>query len=97
MRSDDGGQRREVLYDLRRDPSDEIKIRRILIEGKETGIDKLDWILDEVAKLSLTDEAAITEEILRRVKQFNYVPTKKTGVYAEALMKEYRLHTSGGV
>ncbi len=79
-------------------PPDEIKIRKILVDGKETGIDKLDWILDEVAKLGLSDEAAINAEILVRVKQFNYVPTRKTVAYATALMKEYmvRLKAKGG-
>ncbi len=79
-------------------PPDEIKIRKILVDGTETGIDKLDWILDEVAKLGLSDEAAINAEILVRVRQFNYVPTRKTEAYAAALMKEYRarLEAKGG-
>ena len=27
-------------------PPDEIKIRRILVDGKETGLDQLDWIIE---------------------------------------------------
>ena len=64
-------------------PPDKITTKRILIDGKETGIDHLDWIFDEVKKLTLTDDTAITEELLKRVKEFNYVPTKKTEVYAD--------------
>jgi hypothetical protein len=71
-------------------PPDEIKIRRLLVDGKETGLDRLDWIIDEVMKMGLQDEGAIMEELMKRVKVFNYVPTKKTGAYAEALMHEYR-------
>lgn len=71
-------------------PPDRITTKRILIDGKETGIDHLDWIFDEVKKLRLADDAAITEELLKRVKEFNYVPTKKTEVYAAALLGEYR-------
>ncbi len=79
-------------------PPDEIKIRKIVVDGKETGIDKLDWILAEVAKLGLSDESVINAEILVRVKQFNYVPTRKTREYAAALMEEYRvrLKAKGG-
>ncbi len=71
-------------------PPDRISTKRILIDGKETGIDHLDWIFDEVKKLRLADDAAITEELLKRVKEFNYVPTKKTEVYAAALLGEYK-------
>jgi hypothetical protein len=71
-------------------PPDEIKTKRILVDGKETGIENLEWIIEEVMKLDLPDETVIKEELLKRVKQFNYVPTKKTEPYAEALMKEYR-------
>jgi hypothetical protein len=71
-------------------PPDRITTKRILIDGKETGIDHLDWIFDEVKKLRLADDAAITEELLKRVKEFNYVPTKKTEVYAAALLGEYK-------
>ena len=71
-------------------PPDKIKTRRILIDGKETGIDHLEFILEEVKKLHLTDESEIVAEIMKRVKVFNYVPTKKAEQYAEALLREYR-------
>ncbi len=76
-------------------PPDEIKIRKILVEGKEVGIDKLDWILEDVRRLDLKDEAAIGEEIIKRVRQFNYVPTKKAAAYAESLLQEYRRDGQG--
>ncbi|WP_298667429.1 NAC family transcription factor [uncultured Methanofollis sp.] len=65
-------------------------IRTILVDGKATGIDQLDRILGDVAALGLNQEEEIREELLRRVKAFNYVPTKKTAAYADALMAEYR-------
>ena len=43
-------------------PPDKITTKRILIDGKETGIDHLDWIFDEVKKLTLADDAVITAE-----------------------------------
>ncbi len=70
-------------------PPDEIKIRRIAIDGKETGIDKLDFILEDVAGLHITDDAGIIRELLKRVQVFNYVPTRKIVVFGQALLKVY--------
>ncbi|HET6580425.1 MAG TPA: NAC family transcription factor [Methanoregula sp.] len=71
-------------------PPDKITTKRVLIDGKETGIDHLDWIFEEVNKLRLPDDAALTEELMKRVREFNYVPTKKSDVYAAALLAEYK-------
>jgi len=71
-------------------PPDKITTKRVLIDGKETGIDHLDWIFSEVKKLNPDTDEAIAEELLKRVKEFNYVPTKKSGVYAQALVAEYK-------
>ena len=71
-------------------PPDKIKTKKVLIDGKETGIDQLDWILAEVKKLKLADDNAITEELLKRTMALNYVPTKKKEVYGVALLAEYR-------
>ncbi|MEI7857053.1 MAG: NAC family transcription factor [Methanomicrobiales archaeon] len=71
-------------------PPDRITTKRILIDGKETGIDHLDFILDEVKKLRLENSTEISDELLKRVKVFNYVPTKKTAEYAAALVAEYQ-------
>ena len=71
-------------------PPDQIKIRKIPIDGKETGIDRLDWILLDVANLNLTSDETITLEIIRRVQQFNYIPTKKMTEYKKALLREYK-------
>ena len=75
-------------------PPDKITTKRILIDGKETGIDHLDWIFDEVKNLTLVDDTAITEELIKRVKEFNYVPTKKADLYAAALLMEYKKRRS---
>jgi len=71
-------------------PPDQIKIRKIPIDGKETGIDRLDWILLDVASLNLTNDELIINEIITRVQQFNYIPTKKMTEYRKALLKEYK-------
>jgi len=71
-------------------PPDRITTKRVLIDGKETGIDHLDWILEEVKKLNLSGDTELSEEILKRVQQFNYVPSRKTDEYAAGLLAEYR-------
>jgi hypothetical protein len=71
-------------------PPDKIKTKRVVIDGKETGIDHLDFIFGIVKQLHLTDDTSIAAEIMKRVREFNYVPTKKEALYAEALLREYR-------
>jgi hypothetical protein len=71
-------------------PPDKITTKRILVDGKETGINQLDWIVAEVRKLHLPDDSAITEELLKRTKALNYVPTRMTEKYGEALLNEYK-------
>ena len=46
--------------------------------------------------MELQDEGRIREELMKRVKVFNYIPTKKSEAYAEALMIEYRLQAARG-
>jgi hypothetical protein len=71
-------------------PPDKIKTKMILVDGKETGIDQLDWILAEVRNLRLSDDTAITEELLKRTQTLNYVPTKKKDAYGAALLEKYK-------
>jgi len=71
-------------------PPDKITTKRVMIDGKDTGIDHLDWIFGEVKKLRPDNDSVITEEILKRVKQFNYVPTKKTAEYGIGLLAAYK-------
>ena len=67
-----------------------IKIRKILVDGKETGIDQLDMILEQVKRLHLKDDEQIKEELLKRARVFNYIPSKKIEFYTAALMDEYK-------
>jgi hypothetical protein len=69
---------------------DAIKIKTVLVDGKETGINQLDFIVAGVRDLHLENDAAIREELLRWANEFNYIPTKKKEAYAEALMREYK-------
>lgn len=70
-------------------PPDKITTRQLLVDGKETGIDQLDWIIEEVKKLRLSDDSVIGEELLKRTRKLNYVPTRKTEEYRSALLEEF--------
>jgi len=72
-------------------PPDQIKIKKIPIDGKETGINRLDWILQDVANLRLTGDETITDELVKRVQQFNYIPSKKITEYRAALLQQYKM------
>ncbi len=71
-------------------PPDKITTKQVLIDGKATGIDHLDWIFSEVKKLGAIGDSRLAEEILVRVQQFNYVPTKKKDAYAAGLLAAYK-------
>lgn len=67
-----------------------IKVRTVLVDGRETGINHLEMIVEGVRELHLENETAIREELLKRAGAFNYIPTKKKEAYTDALMREYR-------
>lgn len=69
---------------------DAIKIKTVLVDGKETGINQLDFIVAGVRDLHLENDAAIRDELLRWANEFNYIPTKKKAAYGDALMQEYK-------
>ena len=71
-------------------PPEKITTRRVMVDGRETGIDQLDFIFEEVRKLGLKDDSILAEEIMKRVRVFNYVPSKKKALYRDALLREYR-------
>ncbi|NLV25563.1 MAG: NAC family transcription factor [Methanomicrobiales archaeon] len=66
------------------------KIGSIEVNGKPTGINQLDFILDEVASLHLQSNSDIRNELVKRAKVLNYIPTKMSDLYADALLHVYK-------
>ncbi|HWQ64792.1 MAG TPA: NAC family transcription factor [Methanospirillum sp.] len=64
-------------------------IGSIVVDGKATGINQLDYILNEVAALQMHSENEIKQELITRAKNLNYIPTKITEKYEVALFNEY--------
>lgn len=67
-----------------------IKIKTITVDGRETGINQLEFIIDGVRNLNLANDVAIREELLKWAGEFNYIPTKKKALYGDALLQEYK-------
>lgn len=65
-------------------------IGTIEVEGKPTGINQLDFIIDEVTALRLESDVAVRDELVKRAKVLNYIPTKMTEKYAEALLRVFK-------
>ena len=64
-------------------------VRVISVDGKEVGVTGLDQILKSVTEMDLAGPAEVNDALLSAVKAGNYIPTKKSGVYAKALYAEY--------
>ncbi|PKL61086.1 MAG: aldolase [Methanomicrobiales archaeon HGW-Methanomicrobiales-2] len=69
---------------------DAIKIKTVLVDGKATGINQLEFIVAGVRDLHLDNDAAVRDELLKWASEFNYIPTKKKESYGNALMREYK-------
>lgn len=67
-----------------------ITTKLITVGGKEIGINKLDQIISEVRAMDLPNDDAIMEELLKRAKAENYIPTSKNKDYADGLLKAYK-------
>jgi hypothetical protein len=67
-----------------------IDIKQILVDGKATGINHLDFIIDEVKKLGALSDVETKAELLKRAKELNFIPTKKEAAYAEGLLDAFK-------
>jgi len=64
--------------------------KKLVLPGGEVGIVNLESILKAVADLKLADDNAIKEELLNRVKIYNYVAPSADNEYSKALLEEYK-------
>ena len=78
-------------------PPDQIKIKKIPIDGKETGIDRLDWILLDVYRRNYANDETITAGLIKRVRQCNYIPTKKMAEDRKECLREYKMLKPGDI
>jgi hypothetical protein len=62
---------------------------KLKINDKEVGINDLDDIMNEVIAMKLNDEVIISRELLKRVKDHDFVPSSVEREYERALLEEY--------
>jgi hypothetical protein len=65
------------------------RIRRIEVGDAVVGLSMLDDVIDDVIGLNLTEKTAISNELIKRIKIYNYIPKSAEPVYGEALLREY--------
>ncbi|MEI6796450.1 MAG: hypothetical protein WCK39_06270 [Methanomassiliicoccales archaeon] len=63
---------------------------KLKIGGKDIGIACLDDVMSEVQNMDLKDEGKITKELMIRVKERDFIPSKVEKEYATALLAEYK-------
>jgi len=68
-------------------------IRKIEIDGIITGLNMLSQIIQDLRKDPPGNDAALTEELLKRTEKFNYIPSKKRESYGRALLNEYKKYS----
>jgi hypothetical protein len=61
------------------------------------GIAMVDPILKEVEAMKISGEREIGDELMKRVKIFNYIPPRAEEQYRTALMREYLKSQERGV
>jgi hypothetical protein len=72
------------------------RVRQVEVGGVVIGITMLDDILREVREMNLSTEKSTGDELLKRVKVYNYVPPRSEGQYRTALVREYRASEKRG-
>lgn len=74
------------------------RIRKLEVGGLIVGIAMLDEVIREVQALGLPTEPGIQDELMKRVKLYNYVPKSAEDACNAAVLPEYRsaLETGGG-
>lgn len=66
------------------------QIKMVPINGVPTGITMLDEIIAEVKEMNLPSDQQIRENLLKRVKVYNYVPKAADEAYMRAILAVYK-------
>ena len=70
------------------------RVGQVEVAGRVVGIANLGEILGAVRVMGLESESEIRAELLRRVKEDNYVPRGMDDAYADAVLAKYRNRAS---
>jgi NAD-dependent dihydropyrimidine dehydrogenase PreA subunit len=67
-----------------------MKTKLVTIEGKQIGIAGLEEVLDEFLKAGGLPDEELKGQILKRLKEYNYIPSSKEEIYASVFLDEYK-------
>jgi len=65
------------------------RTRQIEVGGIAVGLAMLDDAIDEVREMHLAGADAVADELLKKIKIYNYVPRTAEAAYRTALLGEY--------
>ncbi|MGD0535066.1 MAG: hypothetical protein ABR999_06435 [Methanoregula sp.] len=63
--------------------------RQLTVAGKTVGITGLDAAFAAIQAREITGDAAISAELMRRIRENNYIPPALANEYAVAVLAEY--------
>lgn len=66
------------------------EIRTVDVDGVSVGLAMLDAIFEEVDTLIPLPDDRLKQELLKRVRIYNYIPRNVEDAYAEAILNEYK-------
>lgn len=72
------------------------RVRQVEVGGVVIGITMLDDVMREIRSMNFPDEKSISDDLLKRVKIYNYVPPRAEEQYRAALLREYRTSQERG-
>jgi hypothetical protein len=69
----------------------ENKVTQISVEGRQTGVIGLEYAVQNIVEWAKgKDDKEISTELLKRIEQRNYIPSKIKDAYRKALLREYK-------
>jgi hypothetical protein len=72
------------------------RIRQVDVGGVVVGIVMLDTIIEEVTAMNLAGEKETGDELMKRVKIYNYIPARAEEQYRTALVREFTVSRERG-
>ncbi|WP_460374005.1 hypothetical protein [Methanocalculus sp. MC3] len=65
------------------------RIRQIDVGGINVGLTMLDDAIHEVARMNLIKDEEIADELMKRLRIYNYIPKSAEQQYRSATLREY--------
>lgn len=65
------------------------RVRRIDVGGVAVGLSMLDCIFADVQEMALSNDHAVCEELMKRVRIYNYIPPSAADLYVDAVSALY--------